>query len=77
VAIESDLISIFGLIPGGSSATKKLGEFKELIRVEAKKGALEAVPDIEKTVRPYVYAAIAAGFGGFLLGLAAILRSRR
>ncbi len=77
MAIEQDLVSLFSLIPGGSSATKKLSEFEDLIKAKAKEGALEAIPDIKASVAPYVYVALAASTGAFLLGLAAFLRSRR
>lgn len=81
--IQADLRSVFALLPGtsGQTAAQKFAEFIALIRSEAEKGALQAVPtikvEVKKTVTPYVIAALGMGGLGILLGLAALRRTRR
>lgn len=76
--IRSDLARLLSLIPGG---TTKLAQLEAYIRSEAEAGAKQAIPEIRRQVQvtatPYVYAALALGFGGFLLGLGALIIARR
>lgn len=81
--IREDLIGILALGYGGdrSKASAKIGELESLIRSEAKKGALEATPNIRTEVRkevtPYVYIALGLGVLGLLVGVGTIIYVRR
>lgn len=79
--ISTDLQRLFALIPGGGTVAQKFEEFKALIRGEAEKGAMNAVPtirlEVKKTVMPYVVASLALGFTGLLVGIAALRRAGR
>lgn len=80
-AIKDDLMKVFALIPGGSTAAQKFADFEQLIRTEAKAGAQEAIPEIRAQVKdevtPYTVAALALGAGGALIGIAAMVVARR
>ncbi len=80
-AIKDDLLKIFALIPGGSTATQKFAEFETLIRTTAKAGAEEAIPEIRAQVKdevtPYTIAALGLGVAGFLTGIAALIIASR
>jgi hypothetical protein len=75
---EDDLKRVFSLIPGAGNAYQSL---VGLIQQKAKEGALQAVPqikaEVEKTVKPFVYAALLLGFAGFCLGMSTYLQNRR
>ena len=75
---EDDLKRVFSLIPGAGNAYQSL---VGLIQQKAKEGALQAVPqikaEVEATVKPYVFAALLLGFGGFLFGISTYLVNRR
>jgi hypothetical protein len=75
---EDDLKRVFALIPGAGNAYNSL---VGLIQQKAREGALQAVPEIkaqvESTVKPYVFAALLLGFGGFLFGVSTWLQNRR
>lgn len=77
-AFEDNLRRIFAAIPGASGAYDNL---VGLIQEKAKAGALQAVPEIkrqvENTVKPYVFAAMLLGLGGFLFGISTYLQNRR
>jgi hypothetical protein len=72
----SDLKKFISSVPGGqaitSAATSAANDVVARIRTEAEAGAKNAIPmikaEVEKTVKPWVIAAIAAGGLGFLMG---------
>lgn len=81
--IQTDLKNIFSILPGstGTTAQTKFNELIAFIRAQAKAGALEAVPqiktEVKTTVTPYVVAALGLGGLGLLLGIVAIMRTRK
>lgn len=82
-AVRDDLVSILALAYGGDLAKgeEKVSGLEALIRGEAKKGALEATPQIRMEVKqeitPYVYIALGLGVLGLLLGAGALIYVRR
>lgn len=81
MAIQDDLLALFKLLPGGSStanaAAAKVESFKALIRSEAKKGAEEAIPTIEKKITPMILAALGVGALALLVGIRASMQASR
>ena len=80
--IRADLQRVFALLgSSGTSAAQKFDELIALIRSEAEKGALQAVPtiklEVKKTVTPYLLGAFGLGGLGVILGIAALRRARR
>jgi glycerol dehydrogenase-like iron-containing ADH family enzyme len=82
----SDLTKLVSSIPGGkaitSAATSAANDVVARIRTEAEAGAKNAIPmikaEVEKTVKPWVLAAIVAGGLGFAMGGTALaLQLRR
>lgn len=75
---EDDVKRILSLIPGASGYYNSL---VGLIQQKAKEGAEQAIPriksEVEATVKPFVFAALLLGLGGFLFGISTYLRYRR
>lgn len=81
--IQADLLRLFSLLPGsaGSTAATKFQELLTLIRTEAEKGAMQAVPmikvEVKKQVTPLIVAPIALGGLALVLSIIALRRAKR
>lgn len=76
---RSDIIDALDYIPGVSKSKAEgwISSAEEHIRAQAKAGALQAVPTIERKIKTPLIAALALGGAGVLFGGWALVRSFR
>jgi hypothetical protein len=54
-----------------------IGDALSYIQGKAQAGAESAIPTIQAAIQPYIIASLVLGLGGFVMGLAAFLRTRK
>jgi hypothetical protein len=74
---RGDLISVLAIVMGRSQAEAWVKSLEAHIRDQVKQGAIAALPTIKTKAMPYVIGVAAVSGLGVLLGLVAIIRSRR
>lgn len=74
---RADIVSALSIVMGGAKAEAWMRSLENVIKAKAEEGAIKAVPTIKKAIQPYIIGAMALGGVGALLGLVAVVRSRR
>lgn len=72
--VRSDIVSVLAVVIGQAKAEKTFTDLENLIKKKAGDGAEERLtPIVNNQLKPLLYAAIAAGALGGLLGIGAIV----
>ena len=76
---REDFVSGLSIVLGRAKAESTVSGLEQYIRDQAKAGAVSAIPTIEAKLRrnPFILGGIALGALGALLGVAALVRTRR
>lgn len=74
---RGDIVSALAVVMGRDKAEAWMRSLEAVIKAKAEEGAVKAVPTIKRAISPYLIGAMALGGTGALLGLIAVVRSRR
>jgi hypothetical protein len=74
---RTDLVNVLAIPLGRAKAEATVEDAFQEIRAQARTGAMQAVPEIEKKVKRIVIPALVVGGLGCLLGLAGLISARR
>jgi hypothetical protein len=74
---RADLVSVLALVMGHDKAEAWMKSLETTIQTKAKEGALSAIPTIQAKIKPMIIGSMVVGGLGLLVGVVALVKSRR